>query len=71
MDLGSKRKTCDQPSVWRVEALSLGVNSGVATWGRIDWEERYLYLAKKVVGVVEELNLVFFGGGAVFVPEEE
>lgn len=50
--------------------LSLGMNSGVGKWERIDQEKRHLYLAKRVVGAelvectpvleAEELNLVFF-----------
>lgn len=77
-DSGSRQEACDRPDVWRVETSSSGVNSGVATWGRTDLQEKHLYLAKKVVGVVlvecmpvlkvEELGLVFFEEEAVFVP---
>lgn len=80
VDLGSRREACDRPDGWRIETLSFGVSSGVATWGRIDQGKKHLYLAKKVVGVVlvecmpvlkveKAPNLVFFEEEAVFVPE--
>lgn len=79
-DLGSRREACDRPDAWRIETLSFGVSSGVATWGRIDQRKNHLYLAKKLVGVVlvecipvleveKAPNLVFFEEEAVFVPE--
>lgn len=82
VNLGSRREACDQLDVSRIETLSFGVNSGVATWGRTDQEEKHLYLAKRVVVVVvlmmecmltlkveKALNLVFFEEEVVFVLE--